>query len=78
MLTAIGLATLLLHISKKHHPTKLKAVFGKLQLLSAALFSIGHGMNDSQKVMGIIGAALMASQTMGLGYGINSIDELPN
>jgi len=32
-----------------------------LQLLSSALFSIGHGLNDSQKVMGIIGAALIAA-----------------
>ncbi len=34
--------------------------FKKLQLLSSAAFSIGHGGNDAQKVMGIITAALIA------------------
>ncbi|MCV5246735.1 inorganic phosphate transporter, partial [Escherichia coli] len=31
------------------------------QLVSSAAFSIGHGGNDAQKVMGIITAALIAS-----------------
>lgn len=35
--------------------------FKRLQLVSSAAFSIGHGGNDAQKVMGIITAALMAS-----------------
>ena len=34
--------------------------FKRLQLLSSAVFSIGHGGNDAQKVMGIIMAALIA------------------
>ena len=34
--------------------------FKKLQLVSSAAFSIGHGGNDAQKVMGIIMAALIA------------------
>lgn len=36
-------------------------MFKKLQLLSSAAFSIGHGGNDAQKVMGIIAAALLAN-----------------
>ncbi len=40
---------------------KMAYMFKKLQLFSSALFSIGHGGNDAQKVMGIIGAALIAS-----------------
>ncbi|HRB19888.1 MAG TPA: inorganic phosphate transporter, partial [Chitinophagales bacterium] len=35
--------------------------FKKMQLLSSAAFSVGHGGNDAQKVMGIIAAALMAN-----------------
>ena len=35
--------------------------FKKLQLVSSAIFSVGHGGNDAQKVMGIIMAALIAS-----------------
>ena len=35
--------------------------FKRLQLISSAAFSIGHGGNDAQKVMGIIMAALVAT-----------------
>ncbi|MBL7767046.1 MAG: inorganic phosphate transporter [Chitinophagaceae bacterium] len=37
------------------------SMFKKLQLLSSAGFSIGHGGNDAQKVMGIIAAAFVAN-----------------
>jgi inorganic phosphate transporter, PiT family len=42
-------------------PTAMKEsnMYKKLQLLSSAAFSLGHGGADSQKVMGIICAALM-------------------
>lgn len=40
---------------------KANAWFKRLQLVSSAAFSIGHGGNDAQKVMGIIMAALVAS-----------------
>lgn len=39
---------------------KSNAWFKRLQLVSSAIFSIGHGGNDAQKVMGIIMAALIA------------------
>jgi|KBSSwiS6_1023812.scaffolds.fasta_scaffold00759_7 PiT family inorganic phosphate transporter len=38
--------------------------FKRLQLVSSAAFSIGHGGNDAQKVMGIITAALIAGHTI--------------
>lgn len=47
-------------------------MFKKLQLFSSAAFSIGHGGNDAQKVMGIIGAALIASGS------IQDFASLPN
>lgn len=37
---------------------KAEKVLRKMQLLSSAAFSLGHGGNDSQKVMGIIAAAV--------------------
>jgi PiT family inorganic phosphate transporter len=37
---------------------KAELVLKKMQLLSSAAFSLGHGGNDSQKVMGIIAAAV--------------------
>ena len=42
-------------------PGRLDRVFRKLQLISAAFYSLGHGGNDAQKTMGIIVAALAAS-----------------
>jgi PiT family inorganic phosphate transporter len=45
--------------------------FKRLQLLSSAAFSIGHGGNDAQKVMGIITAALIAHGT------ISSFEQMP-
>jgi inorganic phosphate transporter, PiT family len=52
-----------LYVEKIKTPTAYKVanMFKKLQLFSSAAFSIGHGVNDAQKVMGIIGAALIAS-----------------
>ncbi|HEV8284061.1 MAG TPA: inorganic phosphate transporter [Chitinophagaceae bacterium] len=45
--------------------------FKRLQLVSSATFSIGHGGNDAQKVMGIITAALIAKGT------ITKFEEMP-
>lgn len=42
-------------------PSKIRKVFSKGQLVSAALYSIGHGANDAQKTMGIIVALFIAS-----------------
>lgn len=50
-----------LHLSKNVKPAKAERWFKKLQLVSSALLSISHGLNDSQKVMGIIAAALIAA-----------------
>ncbi len=46
--------------------------FKRLQLISSAAFSIGHGGNDAQKVMGIITAALIA------GGSITDFSQMPN
>jgi hypothetical protein len=41
--------------------SRIGKMFKRLQLLSSAAFSIGHGGNDAQKVMGIISAAMIAN-----------------
>ncbi|MBE3134419.1 MAG: inorganic phosphate transporter [Acidobacteria bacterium] len=41
-------------------PQRVDHWFRKLQLVSAALFSLNHGANDAQKTMGIIAGALFA------------------
>jgi len=43
------------------NPLRLDKLFRRLQLLSAGLYSLGHGGNDAQKTMGIITGLLVAS-----------------
>ena len=50
---------------KRQTAIKESNMYKKLQLLSSAAFSLGHGGADSQKVMGIICAALMVYGNMG-------------
>ena len=51
--------------SKKPSAVKEANMHKKLQLLSSAAFSLGHGGADSQKVMGIICAALLVYGNLG-------------
>lgn len=59
MLISYLLTILIMHICKNTTPHKADKWFRRLQLVSSALFSLGHGTNDAQKVMGIIGAAVI-------------------
>jgi PiT family inorganic phosphate transporter len=61
--TALLFILIYIYVEKIRTPTAYSVanMFKKLQLFSSAAFSIGHGGNDAQKVMGIIGAALIAS-----------------
>jgi len=59
MLIAYLLTVMIIHICKRSIPSKAERWFKRLQLVSSAAFSIGHGGSDSQKVMGIIAAALI-------------------
>ncbi|MFZ4547607.1 MAG: inorganic phosphate transporter [Bacteroidales bacterium] len=59
MIISYFISVLLLNLLKKGNPHILEKYFKQLQLLSSALFSLGHGGNDAQKVMGIIAATLM-------------------
>jgi len=55
----------------KATPRKVDGLFRKLQLVSAAAYSLGHGGNDAQKTMGIIWMLLIAA-----GY-VNAADAHP-
>jgi PiT family inorganic phosphate transporter len=72
--SAILFMLIYVYVEKIKTPTALTVgnMFKKLQLFSSAAFSIGHGGNDAQKVMGIIGAALIASGS------IQDFASLPN
>jgi inorganic phosphate transporter, PiT family len=48
-------------IFRRWHPFKLDQLFRRLQLVSAGLYSLGHGGNDAQKTMGIITGLLVTS-----------------
>lgn len=66
------ISVITLNICKHSHPMKIDKLFRGLQLLSSAAFSVGHGGNDAQKVMGIIGAAMIVNGSLG------DIKELPH
>jgi PiT family inorganic phosphate transporter len=51
-------------IVRRQAPQRVDKWFRRLQLVSAACYSLGHGTNDAQKGMGIIWAALIASQAV--------------
>lgn len=56
---SIIITSIIIYISKNSNPHKAEKIFKKCQLASSALLSLGHGLNDAQKVMGIIGAAVI-------------------
>jgi PiT family inorganic phosphate transporter len=49
---------------------KLNRGFRRMQLVSAAAFSLGHGANDAQKTMGVILALLIANGIVGKDAGV--------
>ncbi|MBK9709408.1 MAG: inorganic phosphate transporter [Acidobacteria bacterium] len=52
-------------IFRNSAPSRVDRLFRVLQLLSAALYSLSHGLNDAQKTMGIIFAALVTGGILG-------------
>lgn len=46
-------------------PSRIEGKFRKLQFLSSAFISLGHGSNDAQKTMGIIAILLYSSHLIG-------------
>lgn len=68
VMTIMGVFTLFLSTLTNASAT---VWFKRLQLVSSAAFSIGHGGNDAQKVMGIITAALIA------GGNIEKFEQMP-
>jgi PiT family inorganic phosphate transporter len=55
------ISAIVIYLARNHAPLIIDKHFRRLQLLSAAAFSLGHGGNDAQKSMGIIWVALIAS-----------------
>jgi PiT family inorganic phosphate transporter len=61
MVLGFALMTLVTWIFRKWNPFRLDKLFRRLQLISAGLYSLGHGGNDAQKTMGIITGLLVAT-----------------
>jgi len=64
LILALGLTVALSWLLRRAHPGPVDRVFRRLQLVSAGLYSIGHGANDAQKTMGIIVGLLASSHTL--------------
>ena len=60
MTLGFALMVLILWVFSRSAPGRVDHWFRRLQLLSAAAYSLGHGGNDAQKTMGIIAGALLA------------------
>jgi len=61
LVLGLALMTMLRWIFRGTKPAHVDKYFRRLQLLSAALFSLGHGTNDAQKTMGIIAGVLVTA-----------------
>ena len=61
MVMGFLLMLILMWLFHKRSSSKINSVFRRLQLLSAALFSLGHGTNDAQKTMGVITGLLVTA-----------------
>jgi len=78
MVIAFAISLLVLYGCRHVSHLRAEVWFKHLQLFSSALFSIGHGLNDSQKVMGVIAAAMIAAHPLHIGLGIKTIDDIPD
>jgi PiT family inorganic phosphate transporter len=64
-IVAIFFSIVTLWIVRKKSPYKVDKYFRKLQLVSAALYSLSHGANDAQKTIGIIAVVLFTNGLIG-------------
>jgi PiT family inorganic phosphate transporter len=64
MLLALTLTVLLSWLLRNQRPGPLDHVFRRLQLLSAALYSLSHGANDAQKTMGVVVGLLFSTNAI--------------
>ena len=61
---ALVISTVTLWMFRGFSPRRVDSWFRRLQLLSAALYSLGHGTNDAQKTLGIIAGVLFTAGYM--------------
>jgi inorganic phosphate transporter, PiT family len=65
MILGFALMVATFWIFRGARPSRVDALFRRLQLVSAAFYSLGHGTNDAQKTMGIIAILLFSGGYLG-------------
>jgi PiT family inorganic phosphate transporter len=65
LILGLILMAVVLNLSRYSTVNQSNRIFRRLQLLSAAIYSISHGMNDAQKTMGIIALVLFSGGYLG-------------
>jgi len=65
MVLGFALMVATLWIFRRVRPSRVDKLFRRLQLISAAFYSLGHGTNDAQKTMGIIAVLLFSTGYLG-------------
>ncbi len=73
LVLALALTVALSWALRRALPRKVDRLFRSLQLVSAALYSLGHGTNDAQKTMGIIVGLLFAAQASFVDFPIRAL-----
>ncbi len=65
LVLGFGIMVAVMWLFWRVRPSRVDRWFRRLQLVSAALYSLGHGTNDAQKTMGIIAGLLFSSGHLG-------------
>jgi PiT family inorganic phosphate transporter len=65
LILGLAMMILVLNINRYSNVAKADKLFRKLQLVSCAIYSMGHGTNDAQKTMGIIAIILYSHGLLG-------------
>lgn len=72
LVVSSSITIIVLWVFRKVNARKAENFFRRFQLVTSGMFSLGHGLNDSQKVMGIIATAMIATGQ------IDSINSIPD
>jgi PiT family inorganic phosphate transporter len=65
LILGLALMILVLNLTRNSKVSAANTLFRRLQLISAAIYSLSHGTNDAQKTMGIIAIILFSSGLLG-------------
>jgi PiT family inorganic phosphate transporter len=65
LVLGFSLMVLVMHLNRSSSLSRINGIFRKLQLISSAIYCMGHGANDAQKTMGIIAIVLFSQGLLG-------------